>query len=66
MAADAAGPFKRVRLELDGAEIAFDRWGDYFLRASVTPAQTGSTLRLIAERSTGEPLRSELKLPVEK
>jgi hypothetical protein len=63
VAADIDGPFSGLRLELDGTAVAFERWGSYFIRARVAPAPAGSILQLIAERASGEPLRSELELP---
>lgn len=39
VAADFAGPFPGIRLELDGVAVEFERWGDYFLRARIDPAE---------------------------
>ena len=62
MAADAKGPFERVSLRVEEREIPFDRWGDYFYRATVPASAKGETLWLSAERVSGAPLRAGLEL----
>ena len=56
VAADRAGPFRSVRLELDGEPVPHERWGDYFLHARVAPAAV-PRLVLIAVSEGGESLR---------
>ena len=57
VAADRAGPFRSVRLELDGQPVAHERWGDYFLHARVDAA-AAPRLVVIGIRENGESLRS--------
>lgn len=53
VAADAAGPFASLELRLDGEPLAFERWGDYFLRARIAPPAAGSRLELRARSADG-------------
>jgi hypothetical protein len=65
VAADAQGPFKAVRLELDGRSIPLERWGDYFVHARIDPAPLGgetATLTLSGMRESGETLRTQLEI----
>ena len=61
VAADRDGPFARVTLHLDEREVPLEPWGDYFFRAALGASDRG-TLRLTAERTSGEALRSEASL----
>jgi 3',5'-cyclic AMP phosphodiesterase CpdA len=65
VAVDHDGAFPGVRLELDGAGVAFERWGDYFLRARIDPeameADTG-TLTLSAITLDGRFEKADLTI----
>jgi hypothetical protein len=63
VASDAGGPFARIFLELDGEALQLERWGDYFVSASVRPEAVGGLLRLTAERERGAPLHVDCRLP---
>ena len=52
VAADIRGPFASVSMTLDGEPLAFERWGDYFVRAAVSPDETGE-VELRATRADG-------------
>ena len=51
VAADRAAPLQELQLELDGRPLPYERWGDYFVRARLSPddvdrvSATGKTAR---------------------
>lgn len=62
VAADERGPFAQVQLLLDGKPLPSERWGAYFVRASVEPGrEKKGSLRLEAIRSSGEKMAAEYR-----
>lgn len=61
VAADEGGPFASISMSLDGEPLAFERWGDYFVRAAVSPDETGE-VELRAARANGEASTARLPL----
>jgi hypothetical protein len=65
VAADAAGPFAAVSLDLDGRPVRVERWGDYFVHSRIDPALLSgkpATLTLAGRRESGETLRVRLEI----
>jgi 3',5'-cyclic AMP phosphodiesterase CpdA len=65
VAADVAGPFESVSLELDGRPFPLERWGDYFVHARIDPASLQGkpgTLTLSGMRRSGPTLRTRLEI----
>ena len=65
VAADVAGAFTGMRLELDGRRLDLERWGDYFGSTSIDAAAlhpAGSRLHLTAVRADGHQITADLRI----